>query len=88
MKPVIFHCKRCHGIYGCGDCSRHKECASCTTHDCPLLPAPRRHTGRCPACRENALVVALARTALRSSSIADFQRAFRQVFRVSPVPQA
>ncbi|MBI5442533.1 MAG: hypothetical protein HY900_15120 [Deltaproteobacteria bacterium] len=49
MKTALLYCRRCNDLYGCADAGR-KSCRLCTTHDCPLLPAPIARTGLCPEC--------------------------------------
>jgi len=44
-------CRRCYALWGC-DNGRVRRCRACTSHDCPLLPAPAAARGECDTCRE------------------------------------
>ncbi|GAB4270694.1 MAG: hypothetical protein Kow0092_25160 [Deferrisomatales bacterium] len=49
MNSVLVLCPHCLRILGCA-APRRKSCRTCTTHDCPTLPAPA-HTGEsCDRC--------------------------------------
>lgn len=49
MNSTLLLCERCLAIQGCTDPTR-KSCRSCTTHDCPILPAPQATVVSCAAC--------------------------------------
>jgi hypothetical protein len=51
MNAVLLICRRCNQICGCKE-PVEKACGLCTTHDCPLLPAPKRSEGYCEFCAE------------------------------------
>ncbi len=45
-------CCRCYALWGC-DNGEVRRCRTCTSHDCPLLPAPSTARGECDTCRES-----------------------------------
>jgi hypothetical protein len=51
MNAILLLCSQCHRIRGCTD-PKEKTCDTCTSHDCPLLPAPDRAAGYCVRCGE------------------------------------
>lgn len=50
MNTVLIVCSRCLQVQGC-TLPKKKLCRSCTSHDCPFLPAPTHAEGCCEACR-------------------------------------
>lgn len=49
MNAILLICQHCDEVCGCTE-PETALCRDCLAHNCPELPAPRRHQGYCQTC--------------------------------------
>lgn len=51
VNTVLLVCERCLEVCGCAEPGL-QSCAACVSHDCPLLPVPKKADMRCGTCAQ------------------------------------